>query len=627
MERGLIGQSAAKQSTTGGDDGRMVAEYMSIASRIREYYNDMPEVSQAVPVVEPECIDHKPRFSTRALRRELAFSLTAGECGMSERYHLALAHVLFDIEAAATVGSRAGVFTATLSTANSFLTETKHEQRRVQALRQWMHVPIIVGERTFNFSFRDALDAGLKALKTATLVSFGPDERQALDGDGMSQLPSGDSTPPAWGVPGDGEPSRGPSSSDGAIGGGSNNGSHAAVSRGRPPRSGIDTGAASGFRGSPDMGGTSGETDKDIMPVPRSRRSISRTGTDYTRTAARSAHAGAAGTPAAANAPAEPPQLFQQPPGTMPPCSRRQHWPRRGTLDSELYCNDARDVKRIYGEDTLVMAVQLHADEALASCSSAHHIFPVRVQYVNVLDGGGARVTIGYIEHVAKVDKRSAEGPLEASDVRNDLLQRCLAMVLHKLMAASATGVTAEVAGYGMTRLVPRVVGLVLDQVEERNLLCLMGSQCNYSCCRCMISRLAGGGQSESFNGPRYVVQVLEAQLAAVVVRRDDPRLGLRKAIGDANIALAFVPILGALHGLSTGGCNLYNILSFDVLHVWKLGVLRMLAQRLPAFLKSVCGEKNLPARLGSVQATIDAINQRGYHLGHLCKASPSTPR
>jgi len=153
-----------------------------------------------------------------------------------------------------------------------------------------------------------------------------------------------------------------------------------------------------------------------------------------------------------------------------------------------------------------------------------------------------------------------------------------------------------------------------------------MGNQCNYYCSHCMISRLAGGGQSESFKEPRPVVQVLEAQLAAAVVRRDDPRPGLRKAIGDAHSALAFVPILGAMHGLSTGGCNMYSIVSFDVLHVWKLGVLRMLAQRLPAFLESVCGGRSLPARLGSVQETIDAINQRGFHLGRLCKSSPSTP-
>ena len=111
-------------------------------------------------------------------------------------------------------------------------------------------------------------------------------------------------------------------------------------------------------------------------------------------------------------------------------------------------------------------AVQLQADEALASLSGTHHIFPVRVKYVNVLDGEGAWVTIGYIEHVAKAEKSSAAARLEVSDIRNDLLQRCLAMALQKLIAASATGVTAEVAGHGVTRPVPRIVGLVVDQVE-----------------------------------------------------------------------------------------------------------------------------------------------------------------
>jgi len=166
----------------------MVAEYLRIAARIREYYNDLPEVSQRAPVGDPEWIGCKSRFSTKELRRAFAFSLTAGGCGMSERDHLALARVLYDIEAAAVADGAAGAFTAPFPTANSFLTETKHEQRRVPALRQWMHVPIILGERTFNFFFRDALDAGLDALKSATVVSFGPEERQTLDGDGMPPL-------------------------------------------------------------------------------------------------------------------------------------------------------------------------------------------------------------------------------------------------------------------------------------------------------------------------------------------------------------------------------------------------------------------------------------------------------
>jgi len=126
------------------------------------------------------------------------------------------------------------------------------------------------------------------------------------------------------------------------------------------------------------------------------------------------------------------------------------------------------------------MAIQLHADEALVSWSSAHHIFPIRARYVNVLDDWGAWVTIGYAEHVPKADKTSAEARLEVSDIRNDLLQRCLAIALQKLIAASATGVNAEVAGYGTMRLVPRVFRMVVDQVEERNLLCLMGNQCSF---------------------------------------------------------------------------------------------------------------------------------------------------
>jgi len=108
-------------------------------------------------------------------------------------------------------------------------------------------------------------------------------------------------------------------------------------------------------------------------------------------------------------------------------------------------------------------------------------------------------------------------------------------------------------------------------------------------------------------------------------VRQDDPRPSLRKAIGDAHSALDVVTVLGPMNGLSTGGCNLYNIVSFDVLHACKLGVLRMLAQGLPEFLESVCGGKKKPARLISVQASMDAINQRGNLLGRLCKVSPFT--
>jgi len=636
MERGRIGGGAGQHPVT--SDVRMVPEYMSVAARIREYYNELPEVSKSVPVVDPDCALRKTRFSTKALRRALAFSLTAGGCGMSENDHLAFAHVLFEIEAAATQARPLGLFSTTFPTTNSFLTESKHEQRRVLAMKHWMRVPIVLGDRTFQFFYRDVLDAGLEAMKSATTVSFGPDERQVLDGDDERHANDGAGMPLGTPTPGTrpvgdaaGVRRRAVSSSgaDEPQGASDRAGDHSGAGRGPAVGDSGHDGAVCAPNCDQRTSDSDDGSGEEIMPVPRSRRTIyhGRSGSGRgpaasgVTTSAFATGVGASG-PSGAPDRRQGESEQQQHASTTP----RPSWPRRGTLDSDLYCSEAKDVKRLHGREARVMAIQLHADEALVSWSGAHHIFPVRVKYVNVLDDGGVWVTIGYIEHVPKAEKRSAAARLEVSDIRNDLLQRCLAVALQKLIAASATGVTAEVAGYGSVRLVPRIVGLVVDQVEERSLLGLMGNQCNYYCSLCMISRAAGGGQGRSPNEPRTVVQVLEAQLAAAVARREDPRPSLRKVIGDAHSALAFVPVLGAMHGLSTGGCNLYNIVSFDVLHVWKLGVLRMLAQRLPAFLESVCGGSKKQARLGSVQASMDAINQRGFHLGRLCKASPCTP-
>jgi len=283
MERGRIGLGGVGRTPTGGNDDNRMAEYMSVAARIRKYYNDLPEVSKSAPVVDPICINRKSRFSTKALRRALAFSLTAGGCGMLERDHLVLAHLLFDIEAAATVGTAPGDFTKTFPTANSFLTETKHEQRRVLALRQWMRVPIVLGELTFTFLYRDALDAGLDALKSATLVSFGPEERQSLEGDGMSRLPSGgDGGPPAWEVAGRGGPEGGSSdafASIGRDGGAIRSADVDACMRVEGPSAlRLEAGASSGSSGAQGQGGSDGGSDQEIVPVVLSRRAIARSG-------------------------------------------------------------------------------------------------------------------------------------------------------------------------------------------------------------------------------------------------------------------------------------------------------------------------------------------------------------
>jgi len=122
----------------------------------------------------------------------------------------------------------------------------------------------------------------------------------------------------------------------------------------------------------------------------------------------------------------------------------------------------------------------------------------------------------------------------------------------------------------------------------------------------------------------RDVVQTLDAQLEAVIVRRNDPRPARSRALGQDHSALAFAPALGAVHGLSTGSRSLYRTATFDLLHVWKLGALRLLAQRLPDFLTTVCPDGH--ARLGPVTDTLDVLNLRAVELDRNCKVCPSAP-
>jgi len=298
---------------------------------------------------------------------------------------------------------------------------------------------------------------------------------------------------------------------------------------------------------------------------------------------------------------------------------------RRGTLDADLYVNESRSARRLHGPDARVLGVLLHADEALVSWSGAHYMFPVRVNVTNALDNGGQWQTVRYIQHIAKAVGRTAGAMLAVSDMRNDLFQRCLAVSVRAFTCASEEGVTSHVAGHGPVLLVPRVVGIVVDQVEERTMLALMGNRCRFFCSPCMESKDVSGGLLGVRAIDREVVTTLDAQLAAAVVRAEDPRASRRRALGREHSALAFAPALGAVHGLGTVPYNLYRVVSFDLLHVWKLGILRLLAQHLPAVMRALCMGTG-QARLGSVQDTLDALNLRGFELGRNCKMAPSAP-
>ena len=239
-----------------------------------------------------------------------------------------------------------------------------------------------------------------------------------------------------------------------------------------------------------------------------------------------------------------------------------------GTPDSDLLQGEAQHVRKLHGPDARVMAVQLHADEAVVSWSGANYMLPVRAKLFNVLDNGGMWVNVGYLEHIPKSVEKTGAARLVVSDARKELFQRLLAVALATLDCASESGVTATVGTRGVMYLLPRVVGLIVDQVEERNFHALMGNRCRFFCNICMEDPSMSGAELGICADVRDVVATLDAQLLAAAVRAKDTRPSRRRALGAEHSALAFVPAVAAIHGLRTGATNLYRVVSFDVLLV-----------------------------------------------------------
>lgn len=304
--------------------------------------------------------------------------------------------------------------------------------------------------------------------------------------------------------------------------------------------------------------------------------------------------------------------------------------PRRSsTLNADMFVKEVNTVRALHGERARPLFASLHADAAVVSWSGAAYVYPIRVHFPSVCVGSGEAtsrwVTVGYIPHIPKPVNRTDKARLAVSDCRNDLLQRCLALVIRRFARASETGYPVVIPGIGTVLLVARIGGVVVDFIEERSLYALMGTRSNLICTLCCARQAVCCSPDQPDAHPRNVIETLEAQLGAAERRTVDPRASLRAPLGKAHSALAFAPVLGSMHGLSTGNMNYFRVISFDLLHVWKLGVLRTLAQRLPGFLRAVCTAKD-GAVMGAVQQTLDALNLRGFELGRRCRVTPTAP-
>lgn len=297
---------------------------------------------------------------------------------------------------------------------------------------------------------------------------------------------------------------------------------------------------------------------------------------------------------------------------------------RSDIMDSDLLLSEEAVVRRRHGALSFVLAVQLFVDEAVVSLSGAHYMYPIRARVVNVRDRSVQWVTVAYIPHVGKPVTRTAAARLRDSDTRNGVLQRCLAILLRRFVGASRVGVQVVFPGERAMTAVPRLICLVADQLGERSVFCLMGNACDFFCSHCVVRRDVAGGPGGVGAAARDVTAVLDVQLEGAITRDGDPRPSLRGHLRTEHSALAFVPAVGAIWGLATDNKRLYDIISFDQLHVWKLGIVRMLAQRFPSFLRVACAGQD--ARLGPVPATLEALNLRAWEMRHLCVPSPTPP-
>lgn len=208
----------------------------------------------------------------------------------------------------------------------------------------------------------------------------------------------------------------------------------------------------------------------------------------------------------------------------------------------------------------------------LCSCSSfscwllAHYVYPIRVRFPNILTGKVDWIVVGFIPIVkAKNDSDSEKERVRM--VKDEVLQRCLAVLLDDFITASEKGVLWDLPGEGPVWVVPRVVLYAADQPEERHLLGLKLSGCKFQCSHCMLDKTQSGCPNRD-PPRREVLENVEAQILAAKLFKCGSGAAAVEQLSATTSIVPIVPLLAAVHGLGTGSLALYDIFGFDLLHV-----------------------------------------------------------
>lgn len=194
-------------------------------------------------------------------------------------------------------------------------------------------------------------------------------------------------------------------------------------------------------------------------------------------------------------------------------------------------------------------------------------MYPIRVRFPNITEGLTQWVTVGYLPHLKP---RHAMTRAEADKLRvyrNQVQQRCLAVLLDRFVDASRDGEAVALRDYGTCTVFPRICLYVADLPEERHVLGLMLNRCMRMCSHCLATK-DEIGRADLHIEERSVASTLAVQMEAARLFAARPGSARIVQIARSHSATPFVPMLGAVYGLGTGTMALFKIVSFDNLHV-----------------------------------------------------------
>lgn len=126
----------------------------------------------------------------------------------------------------------------------------------------------------------------------------------------------------------------------------------------------------------------------------------------------------------------------------------------------------------------------------VSSVSSAHYMYPIRVRFPNIRTGLTQWMKVGYVPFIKPGHAPTRADRLRLRMQRDELLQRCLAVLCDSLITSSKDRFLVRLMQQpGAVLAVPRVVLYAADHPEERHVLGLELKGCLFPCSQCLVNK------------------------------------------------------------------------------------------------------------------------------------------